>query len=65
MRLSSFTTKGPTHTGKGAMSQAETGQRCPLTFFADETVVPVVGVICISQTTMRVFEFKEFMSVFT
>jgi hypothetical protein len=28
-------------------------------FFANKTVIPVVGVICIAQTTMRVFELQE------
>jgi hypothetical protein len=35
-----------------------------LTLFANKTVIPVVRVVGISQTTMRVFEFKELVSVF-
>ncbi len=61
--LSSFTTIGPIHTEN--LRQQQLGNDAPrLTFFADETVVSVVGVVGISQTTMRVLEFKEFVAMF-
>ena len=34
-----------------------------LTLFADQTVISVVRVVGISQTAMRVFEFKKFVAV--
>jgi hypothetical protein len=34
------------------------------TFFADETVIAVVGIVGIAQTAMRVFKLEEFVPVF-
>ena len=33
-----------------------------LTFFMDQTVVSVVGIICITKTTMGELEFEEFVA---
>ena len=35
------------------------------TFFPDQTVVTVVGVVGVTQSSMTVFEFKEFVAVFS
>ena len=34
-----------------------------LTLFTNETVIPVVGVIRVTQTSVRVFELEELVSV--
>ena len=46
------------------MSRVEVEWHCSLTFFANKTVIPVVRVVCIPQTTVRVLELEEFVSVF-
>ena len=33
------------------------------TLFADETVIAVVGVICVAETSMGVFELQELVAV--
>ena len=33
------------------------------TFFADETVIAIVGVIRVAQSSMRVFELQKLMAV--
>ena len=35
------------------------------TLFPDQTVVAVVGVVGVTQSSMTVFEFKEFVAVFS
>jgi hypothetical protein len=35
----------------------------PRTFFADERVVPVVGVVRITESSMGVLELEEFVAV--
>lgn len=35
------------------------------TLFPDQTIVAVVGVVCITKTSMTVFEFEEFVAVFS
>jgi hypothetical protein len=64
MRLSSLTTKVPTHT-ENKRGQDGIGQRgvVPRTLFADERVVPVVGVIRITESSMGVLELEEFVAV--
>ena len=34
-----------------------------LTFFPDEAIVTIVGIVSIAQSTSGVFEFEKFMSV--
>jgi hypothetical protein len=34
-----------------------------LTFFTDQTVVSVVGIVCVTKTTMRELEFEEFVAM--
>ena len=34
-----------------------------LTFFTDQTVVSVVGIVCVTKTTMGELEFKEFVAM--
>jgi hypothetical protein len=34
-----------------------------LTFFTDQTVVPVVGIVCVTKTTMRELELEEFVAM--
>jgi hypothetical protein len=38
-------------------------QEATLTFFANERVVTIIGVICIAQSSMGVFEFKKLVSM--
>ena len=69
IRLSSFITRGPIHTVNirtkviKDMSK-KWGKRRRLTFFTDQTVVPVVGIICITKTTMGELEFEKFVAMF-
>jgi len=35
------------------------------TFFPDETVVAVVGVVGVTKSSMTVFEFEELVAVFS
>ena len=37
----------------------------PRTLFPDQTVVTVVGVVCITKSSVTVFEFEEFVAVFS
>ena len=64
IRLSSFTTSGPTHTTKfestGASKACEEGMR---TLFPDERVITVVRIVGVSQTPVRVLELEELVSV--
>ena len=69
IRLSSFITRGPIHTVNMRTKvikelSIKEGQRRRLTFFTDQTVVPVVGIICITKTTMGELEFKKFVAMF-
>ena len=34
------------------------------TLFADEAVIAVVGVVCVTETSMGVFELQELVTVF-
>ena len=34
-----------------------------LTFFTDQTVVSVVGIVCVTKTTMGELEFEEFVAM--
>ena len=62
--VSSFTTSGPTHTStRVSPKQTSHGSLIPLTLFTNETVIPVVGVVRVTQTSMRVFELEELVSV--
>lgn len=36
---------------------------CIRTLFANERVIPVVGVVGVAKSSMRVLEFKELMAV--
>jgi hypothetical protein len=47
IRLSSFITRGPIHTVDILMPC----QKRRLTFFTDQTVVSVVGIVCVAKTT--------------
>lgn len=64
MRLSSLTTREPTHTenrgGQDGIGQHGVVSR---TLFADERVVPVVGVVRITESSMGVLELEEFVAV--
>ena len=33
------------------------------TLFADERVVPVVGIVCVTESSMRIFEFEKLVAV--
>lgn len=35
------------------------------TLFPDQTIVTVVGVVCITKSSVTVFEFEEFVAVFS
>lgn len=35
------------------------------TLFPDQTIVTVIGVVCITKSSMTVFEFEEFVAVFS
>ena len=62
--LSSFTTSGPTHTStRVSQKQTSHGSLIPLTLFTNETVITVVGVVRVTQTSVRVFELEELVSV--
>ena len=64
MRFSSFTTRAPTHTedrqGQDGVTQPGVVSR---TLFADERVVPVVGVVRITESSMGVLKLEEFVAV--
>ena len=45
------------------MRKQKGGERKPHTLFPDQTVVTVVGVVCITQASMAVFEFEELVAV--
>jgi hypothetical protein len=66
MRLSSFITRGPIHTvdirTKVIYAMSEGGKR-RLTFFTDQTVVSIVGIVCVMKTTMGKLEFEEFVAM--
>ena len=67
MRFNSFTTREPTHTD-GWMNEGEEGRGRPMnvclrTLFADERVVPVVGVVRIAKSSVRIFEFEKLVAV--
>ena len=34
-----------------------------LTFFTDQAVVPVVGIVCVTKTTMGELELEEFVAM--
>ena len=62
IRLSSFITRGPIHTvdirTKVINDVSEGGEKKRrLTFFTDQTVVSVVGIVCVTKTTMGELEF--------
>ena len=72
IRLSSFITSGPIHTvdirtkvinamseGRGKKGEKK---RRP-TFFTNQTVVSVVGIVCVTKTTMGKLEFEEFVAM--
>ena len=68
IRLSSFITRGPIHTVEirtkviNEMSR-KGGLKRKLTFFTDQTVVPVVGIIRVTKTTMGELEFEELVAM--
>lgn len=65
IRLSSLTTRGPIHTCVARSKKVSRDEsRVWLTFFANQTVVSVVGVVGISQSSMRVFKLEEFVAMF-
>lgn len=35
------------------------------TLFPDQAIVTVVGVVCITESSMTVFEFEEFVAMFS
>jgi hypothetical protein len=41
---------------------SEGGKR-RLTFFTDQTVVSIVGIVCVMKTTMGKLEFEEFVAM--
>ena len=67
IRLSSFITRGPIHTVDirteiiNDVSEGE--KKTMLTFFTDQTVVSVVGIICVTETTMGKLEFEELVAM--
>ena len=67
IRLSSFITRGPIHTVniriKVINDVPERGKKWRLTFFTDQAVVPVVGIVCVTKTTMGELKFEEFVTV--
>ena len=67
IRLSSLTTRGPTHTALFKLHQSLNKGRqvdVTLTFFPDKTIIPVIGVVGITEPSMGVLEFKELVSMF-
>lgn len=71
IRLSSFTTRGPTHTIRirhqsvsfGELMLATPKENAMLTLFADQTIVPVVRVVRIPQTSVGVLKLQELVPV--
>lgn len=63
IRLSSFITRGPIHTVEVINGASEARKKRGFTFFTDETVVSVVGIICVSKTTMGELELEEFVAM--
>ena len=61
--LSSFTISGPIHTEEGDEDEKAVEENRARTLFPNQTVVTVVGVVSITQTSMTVFEFEEFVAV--
>src|SRR6266446_10041256 len=41
----------------------EQAASCVRTFFADERVVPVVGIVRVAKSSMRIFEFEKLVAV--
>jgi hypothetical protein len=39
------------------------GKKRRLAFFTDQTVVSVVGIICVTKATMGELEFEEFVAM--
>ena len=67
IRLSSFITRGPIHTvdirTKVINDVSEGGRKRRLTFFTDQTVISVVGIVCVTKTTMGELELDEFVAM--
>jgi hypothetical protein len=67
MRFNSFTTRGPTHTDgwmDGWMDERGWEHICDVrTFFADERVVSVVGIVRVAKSSMGVLEFEKLVAV--
>jgi hypothetical protein len=64
--FNSFTTKGPTHTVFVVVyAHHVTGRNIDkrLTLFTNQTVVPVIRIVRIAKTSMRVFKFEELVAV--
>ena len=62
--LSSLTISGPIHTAKNEREPRGERRSAP-TLFPDQTIVTVVGVVCITKSTMTVLEFEELVAVFS
>ena len=67
MRLSSFTTRGPTHTESNKahkVNQCMVRVKMMLTLFENKTVIVVVRVVCITKAAMRVLRLQKLVAVF-
>jgi hypothetical protein len=61
--LSSLTISGPIHTGDGREEGSEGGEEWARTLFPDQAIVAVVGVVCITKSSMTVLEFEKLVAV--
>jgi hypothetical protein len=62
MRFNSFTTRGPTHTDRWLdewMSGKLFFEHGVRTLFADERVIPVVGIVRVAKSSMGILKFEK------